>query len=216
MTRFPARWSFSGGRGTVHRLLVGGLLFAPVTAWGQLPPASATPPAGTVSSAGATPSADTRSADTRSADTRSADATPSTDEGIVMRWSAPQGESPPALAAWYEENAVQIATLEHAWAGLLQRMGGHRPARFDSQCSGLVASLERLDEPALLPVPDPVIDLYVKRLLRHLHHAARACRAQELFNVVYHLEEARSSLGQMRTLLADRHVGAAPAGPGGL
>jgi hypothetical protein len=163
------------------------LLFAAATAWGQLPPAAAAPPAG---------------------------AAPSSADSIVMRWSAREGESPPALAVWYEENAAQLATVEHAWVGLLRRMGGHRPARFDSQCSGLVASLARLDEPALLPVPDPVIDLYVKRLLRHLHHAARACQAQELFNVVYHLEEARSSLGQMLTLLADRHVGNGALGPG--
>ena len=109
----------------------------------------------------------------------------SADESIVMRWSSPAKASPPALTAWYEQAAPKLVTVEIAWAGLLHRMGGHRPARFDSQCLGLAASLEQLDEPALLPVPDPAVDLYVKRLLRHLHHAARACRAEELFNVVY-------------------------------
>lgn len=108
------------------------------------------------------------------------------------------------LIAWQRRNASQLAAVERAWAALLERMSGFRPAEFERQCQGLTTSLARLDESVLLPAPDRLVDLYVRRLTRHLHAAATACRAGELFNVVYRLEEARTALGEIRWLVAVR------------
>ena len=108
------------------------------------------------------------------------------------------------LLAWQQRNAAQLASVEKAWAALLHRLAGFRPAQFDRQCEGLSSSLARLDETILLPAPDLLVDLYVRRLTKHLHAAAAACRSQQLFNVVYRLEEARSALGEVRWLLAQR------------
>lgn len=113
-------------------------------------------------------------------------------------------EAAAELRAWRERNAAQLAAVEEAWAALLRRMSGFRPAEFDRQCEDLATSLARLDESILLPAPDRLVDLYVRRLATHLHGAVAACRTGTLFNVVYHLGEARTALGEMRWLVAQR------------
>lgn len=145
-----------------------------------------------------------RSAATSASPSRQPEESPPSDEAIIMRWSTLSPEPDADLATWHRRNAPQLAAVERAWAALLRRMRGHRPALFDHQCLALASSLEQLDEAGLLPVPDRLIDLYVKRLLTHLHGAARACNMDQLFNVVYRLEEARSALAEVRWLLT-RH-----------
>ena len=123
-----------------------------------------------------------------------------------MRWSSPSTEASAELRQWHEQHTPALAGVEDAWVDLLRRMSGHRPARFEAQCEALSERLDELDRPTLLPVPDPLLDLYVKRLLEHLDAAVAACRAGELFNVVYRLEEARSALAEVRWLLSTREL----------
>ena len=123
-----------------------------------------------------------------------------------MRWSDPIPTASEELLTWQRHNARQLSNVETAWAAMLRRMRGHRPARFDPQCRALASSLESVDESTLLPVPDPLVDLYVRRLMKHLHAAATACGSRQLFNVVYRLEEARTALGEIRWLLTQRTV----------
>ena len=123
-----------------------------------------------------------------------------------MRWSKPIATPSEQLLAWQRHNARQLGDVETAWAAMLRRLRGHRPSLFDTQCRVLTSSLASVDESILLPVPDPLVDLYVRRLMRHLHGAATACGSGQLFNVVYRLEEARDALGEIRWLLQHRSV----------
>jgi len=126
---------------------------------------------------------------------------------LEMGWSTPPAGRPSALAAWHTGYSQQMRPILSAWSRLLRRLQGDLPAMFDPQCVGLVSSLERLEEAALLPAPDRLIDFYLRRLLMQLHAAAVACTRQELFNVVYRLEEARSNLGEIRWLLSRQGLG---------
>ena len=121
-----------------------------------------------------------------------------------IAWSRPSAGADPTLAAWHARYVVQIHPVLAAWARMTRRLRGDLPALFGPQCEGLVASLRGLDEQALLPVPDLLVDLYFRRLLTHLHAAATACTRDQLWNVVYRLEEARTNLGEVRWLLEVR------------
>ena len=85
-------------------------------------------------------------------------------------WSAPPTGSPAELADWHAGYHRQMRPVLSAWARMLRRLRGDLPALFDPQCIGLVSSLEQLDETVLLPVPDRLIDFYLRRLL---HASAR-------------------------------------------
>ena len=123
-----------------------------------------------------------------------------TSESSIV-WSEPPKGIDPALSAWHGRYVQQARPVLTAWNRMLRRLRGELPARFAPQCTGLVSSLERLDETVILPAPDRLIDFYLRRLLLHLRAAATACSRQELWTVVYRLEEARSNLAEMRWLL---------------
>lgn len=121
----------------------------------------------------------------------------------VMRWSEAE-RAAPSLAAWHHTNAPGLAAVERAWSRLLDRLRGQLPARFAAPCRLLAERLDSLDRAALLPAPDRLLDLYLQRMLWHLGQVAGRCRPDELWNVVYHLEEARRALGEVRWVL-ERH-----------
>lgn len=122
---------------------------------------------------------------------------------VVMRWSYPD-RATPDLVAWHRHHADALAAVEDAWSRLLRRLAGQLPKRFREPCESLGERLDALDEATLLPAPDRLLDLYLKRMLWHLRQAGGRCRADQLWNVVYHLEEARSALGEVRWVL-ERH-----------
>ena len=110
--------------------------------------------------------------------------------------------TPEELARWNRLYRSQFGPVEASWAQLLHRLAGDQPRRFSRQCTGLRASLSRVDPASLLPVPDRLIDLYLRRMLLHLDAAGEACAREEIFNVVYRLEEARTALAEVRWLLS--------------
>jgi hypothetical protein len=129
------------------------------------------------------------------------------DEPLDITWSTPGPGGPPELAAWSLGFRRELLPVLSAWARFRRRLQGELPARFDPQCVGLVDSLDRLDRAVILPVPDLLIDLYVRRLMLHLDAAALACERHELYNVVYRFDEAGSALGDIRSLMAQRGLG---------
>ena len=133
-----------------------------------------------------------------------------------LQWTLPVDRSGAGIGPWGRQNATQLHSVEAAWASLLERLRGHQPGHFERQCNALVGSLERVDETVLFPVPDRLIDLYLRRQFRHLHGAATACRAEQLFNVVYHLKEASDARAEVRWLLSryiDQLSGQSTAAP---
>jgi hypothetical protein len=129
------------------------------------------------------------------------------EEPLEITWSHPRPSGPPALATWSQDFQRELLPVLSAWARFRRRLQGELPARFDPQCAGLTTSLEELDRAVILPVPDLLIDLYVRRLMLHLDQAAVACRRHELYNVVYRFDEAGSALGDVRWLLTRRGLG---------
>lgn len=125
------------------------------------------------------------------------------EETPAMRWSAPDRASA-SVAQWHRDNAAGLAAVEEAWSRLLRRLGGQLPARFQTPCRLLAERLDQLDEASLLPAPDRLLDLYLQRMLWHLRQVGRRCRPDELWNVVYHLEEARQALAEVRWVLERR------------
>lgn len=124
-----------------------------------------------------------------------------------ISFSTRQGEIPVELVRWHDLYRTQFGAVESSWARLLRRLAGHLPGLFERQCTDLNASLDGIDPTTLLPVPDRLIDFYLKRLLLHLDAAGEACTRDEIFNVVYRLEEARSALAEVRWLLDQRGIG---------
>ncbi|MDX1643485.1 MAG: hypothetical protein R3244_03900 [Thermoanaerobaculia bacterium] len=122
---------------------------------------------------------------------------------VVMRWSYPD-RAAPDLVAWHRRHAAALAAVEHAWSRLLRRLSGQLPKRFREPCEALGERLDALDEATLLPAPDRLLDLYLKRMLWHLRRVGGQCRADQLWNVVHHLEEARTALGEVRWILEQR------------
>jgi hypothetical protein len=110
--------------------------------------------------------------------------------------------TPGELARWNQLYRSQFAPVEISWARLLHRLSGDQPRRFSQQCDGLRTSLAQIDPASLLPAPDRLIDLYVRRMLLHLDAAGEACYREQIFNVVYRLEEARGALAEVRWLLS--------------
>lgn len=122
------------------------------------------------------------------------------EETLVMHWSETDRVSP-SVARWHRANAPGLAAVEDAWSRLLRRLGGQLPARFAVPCRLLAERLGELDGAALFPAPDRLLDLYLQRMIWHLRRVAERCRPDELWNVVYHLEEARRALGEVRWVL---------------
>lgn len=131
------------------------------------------------------------------------DRPPESDGTIVMRWSYPD-DAPPSLVDWHRRHAAGLAAVERAWSRLLRRLAGQIPTRFEAPCRHLAERLDALDEATLLPAPDRLLDLYLKRMLWHLGQASGRCRPDQIWNVVHHLEEARHALGEVRWVL-ERH-----------
>ncbi len=136
-------------------------------------------------------------------------ATQETDDSRTgITFSGPPPATSEELAHWNQLYRSQFGPVESSWARFLQRLAGDQPRRFRHQCNDLLASLAAVDATTLLPVPDRLIDLYLRRMLLHLDAAGVACSRDEIFNVVYRLEEARSALAEVRWLLAVKGVGA--------
>ncbi len=125
-----------------------------------------------------------------------------------ITFSQPPAAPPEELAHWNQLYRAQFLPVESSWARFLQRLAGDQPRRFQRQCADLRASLAQVDATTLLPVPDRLIDLYLRRLLLHLDAAGTACARDELFNVVYRFEEAGSALTEVRWLLGRKGIGA--------
>ena len=124
----------------------------------------------------------------------------------TIRWSTPQRPTH-QLETWHALYKGEMVGVHHAWARLLERLNSHRPRLFSSRCDELGRHLDQVDESGLLPAPEILLDHYLKRMLFHLDHATQHCSADQLFNVVYRLEEARSALAEIRFLLQTRGLG---------
>jgi hypothetical protein len=121
----------------------------------------------------------------------------------TIRWSTPQRPTH-QLTTWHALYKTEMVDVHHSWARLLERLNSHRPRLFSSRCDDLGRHLRMVDANELLPAPEVLLDHYLKRMLFHLDHATRHCSADQLFNVVYRLEEARSALAEIRFLLEIR------------
>ena len=121
----------------------------------------------------------------------------------TIRWSTPHRPTH-QLATWHNLYKTEMVGVHHAWARLLERLNSHRPRLFSSRCDDLGRHLRMVDANELLPAPEILLDHYLKRMLFHLDHATQHCSADQLFNVVYRLEEARSALAEIRFLLETR------------
>jgi hypothetical protein len=124
---------------------------------------------------------------------------------VTITWSSPPA-APPELASWDRRFRHELRPVLSAWGRMNRRLQGDLPALFTPQCAGFNASLDRLDDSVLMPAPDLLIDLYVKRLLLNLEAAGVACSHHELYNVVYRLSEAKAALDEVRSQLVRKGV----------
>ncbi len=133
---------------------------------------------------------------------------PPPDKLPSISWSAPPEGRSPALGTWIRAFSHELQPVLAAWVHFRRRLQGELPALFNPQCIALVDSLKRLDHTVVLPAPDLLIDLYVRRLMAHLDAAAIACQRHELYNVVYRFDEAGRALAEIRWLLERRGIAA--------
>ncbi len=101
-----------------------------------------------------------------------------------------------------------MAPVQKAWLEALRavdRVGFADPAarwRLTERCTGLRQALAGVSPDEILPAPDRVVDLYLRRAMGSLQRAARDCDGERLFLVGYRFHQAgRAYLEVARALL---------------
>ena len=131
---------------------------------------------------------------------------------ISVRPSPPPGELDAArVRAWHDGWRRETAALRRAAAALAAALGsayepgaggpGARPALLPS-CRALAREALALDRGRVLPAPEGVVDLYLRRSLGRFTEAATACLSDRPYAAAHALRQARGALAQAARALA--------------
>lgn len=118
-------------------------------------------------------------------------------EDIDIRFSAPPlPDQSRRMVEWHRRYRAGLAPVKKAWVEALRvfdRIGFADPAarwRLGERCAGLRQTLADASTDEILPVPDPVVDLYLRRAMASLQVAARDCDAERIFLLDYRFSRA--------------------------
>lgn len=120
----------------------------------------------------------------------------------------PAAEKLAAMRTWHRAYAAEMRPVRRALGLLLRHLGSAEGRRITEPCRRLQAALERLDEEAVLPVPDFATDTHLRAALAGLGRAAGACLGGRTSAVGHHLR--RAGAGFLNAELALRPYGLRP------
>lgn len=116
---------------------------------------------------------------------------------IDIRFTTPPSpEQARRVLDWHSSYRAELTPVKEAWLAalrVLDRVGFADPAarwRLAERCVALRQALVGVSPDEILPVPDPVVDLYLRRAMVSLQQAARDCDSERLFLVSYRFKRA--------------------------
>lgn len=131
---------------------------------------------------------------------------------VVLRPAAPPSELERVrMERWRRSWRQEAAALDRAFRAALRTAAEGSDRDLRARCTPLAGALLELDRKRVLPVPERAADLYLRRGLRALTHAAVACLTARPYAARGKLREAREAFRSAERVL--RRYGSVPVGP---